>query len=346
MGAVVAGIVDVAARAGVSVATVSRALRGLPNVAAPTRRRVLDAAEALDYVVHPHASRLAAGRTRTIGMVVPLFTQWYFTQVVHGAESVLAAQGYDVLLYNVGGPESRERFFATLPFRRRVDGIILIDLALTPAEEEALGGLAEPVTLVGSSRGRFPTVSIDNRAATTAATRHLADLGHVRIATITGSPDDQLHFTAPPERLEAHRAVLAERGLPSGPELEEPGCFTLQGGAAAMARLLPAAPTGVVAASDEMAIGALRTLREAGLEVPGDVSVIGFDDHELAAFVDLTTISQPVVAQGEVAAGLLLDALEVVGPPRHVQLPTALVVRGTTGPAAVRAVREDAVAEA
>ncbi len=329
----VAGIADVASRAGVSVATVSRALRGLPNVAEPTRRRVLDAAKELDYVAHPHASRLAAGRTRTIGMVVPLFTQWYFTQVVHGAEAVLAAQGYDLLLYNVGGPQSRERFFSTLPFRRRVDGIILIDLALTEAEADALDGLAEPVALVGSTGGRFPTVSIDNRAATATATRHLAGLGHVRIATITGSPDDGLRFTAPIERLEAHRAVLAERGLPSGPELERPGGFTLQGGALAMRRLLPARPTAVVAASDEMAIGALRSLREAGCSVPGDVSVVGFDDHELAAFVDLTTVAQPVVSLGEVAAGLLLDALDARRPAPHVQLPTTLVVRGTTAPA-------------
>jgi DNA-binding LacI/PurR family transcriptional regulator len=330
------GINDVATRAGVSVATVSRALRGLPNVAPSTRRRVLDAARELDYVADPHASRLAAGRTRTVGMVVPYITQWFFTQVVSGAEAVLAAAGYDILLYNVGGSAGRDRFLATLPFRKRVDGIIVIDLPLDAAAQDLLATLGTPVVMVGVPSRIFPTVTIDNVAAGVAATRHLANLGHERIGLVSSLPDDPLGFAAPIERRRGYLRVLAERGLDLRPELDVPGGFSMSGGAEAMAALLSVAapPTAVFAESDEMAIGALKTIRDAGLRVPEDLSVIGFDDHAMAEFVGLTTVAQPVVEQGEVAAQLFLDRLTSGGasPPPAVELPTKLRVRATTGP--------------
>lgn len=330
-----ASIQDVAAMASVSVATVSRALRGLPNVAPSTRTRVLEAADALRYVADPHASRLAAGRTCTVGIVVPMFTQWFFTQVVSGAEAVLAAAGYDVLLYNVGGPEGRDRFLSTLPFRKRVDGIIVIDLPLDAAEQGVLAALDLPVVLVGISSDIFASVTIDNVAAGVAATRHLANLGHARIGLISSLPDDPLAFTVPIERRRGYQLALRASGLDVRPELDVPGGFSLQGGAEAMAQLLSTdrPPTAVFAESDEMAIGALKTLRDAGLRVPDDVSVVGIDDHDMAEFVGLTTVAQPVVEQGEVAAQLFLEAVagDRDGVP-HVQLPTKLRVRATTGP--------------
>jgi LacI family transcriptional regulator, repressor for deo operon, udp, cdd, tsx, nupC, and nupG len=331
-----ASIQDVATRAGVSVATVSRALRGLPNVAPSTRSRVLDAALELHYVADPHASRLAAGRTKTVGIVVPLFTQWFFTQVVSGAEAVLAAAGYDVLLYNIGGPDGRERFLRTLPFRKRVDGIIVIDLPLSPSEQGVLGDLHLPVVMVGVASSLFPTVTIDNVAAAISATRHLVNLGHERIGLISGLPEDPLAFTAPIERRRGYRQALQASGLEVRRQLDVPGGFSLQGGAEAMAQLLATErpPTAVFAESDEMAIGALKTLRDSGLRVPDDVSVIGIDDHEMAEFVGLTTVAQPVQAQGEVAGKLFIAAIagayEDAVP--HIELPTKLRVRSTTGP--------------
>lgn len=331
-----ASIGDVAARAGVSVATVSRALRGLPNVAPSTRERVLAAAAELRYVADPNAARLATGRSRTVGMVVPLFTQWFFTQVVSGAEAVLAASGYDVLLYNVGEPSGRERLLSEAPFHKRVDGIIVIDLPLDDAEQQALAALDLPVVLVGIASTRFPTVTIDNLAAARTATRHLVNLGHERIALISGMPDDPLHFAAPVLRRLGYQQVLNEAGLDVRPELDVPGNFSMRGGAEAMAQLLAVdnPPTAVFAESDEMAIGALKTVRNAGMAVPDDISVIGFDDHETAEYVELTTIHQPVSEQGELAAGMLLERVQPGQPqePASVVLPTKLVVRSTTGP--------------
>ena len=331
-----ASIGDVAARAGVSVATVSRALRGLPNVAPSTRARVLAAASDLQYVVDPHASRLAAGKTRTMGMIVPLFTQWFFTQVVSGAEAVLAASGYDVLLYNVGSPTSRERVLTDLSFRKRVDGVIVIDLPLTEEQERRLERLDLPVVLVGIPSVRFPNVTIDNLMAARTATRHLVNLGHEHIGLISGMPDDPLRFRAPLERRTGYRQVLMEAGLEVRDELDVPGNFSMRGGAEAMAQLLGVEhpPSAVFAESDEMAIGALKTVRDAGLRVPDDVSIVGFDDHEVAEYVGLTTVSQPVSDQGEVAAGLLLERVQAdqEASPPSVVLPTKLVVRTTTGP--------------
>lgn len=330
-----ASIGDVAARAGVSVATVSRALRGLPNVAPSTRERVLAAAAELRYVADPHASRLAAGRTRTVGIVVPLLTPWFFTQVVSGTEAVLAAAGYDVLLYNVGGADGRERFLAELPFRKRVDGVIVIDLPLSEQEQGRFAETGLPCVLVGVTSTRFPSVTIDNVAAARKAVQHLVELGHERIALISGLPDEPFEFKAPLERRAGYRQVLAEAGLSPRPELDVPGNFSTQGGEEAMAHLLAGGhpPTAVFAESDEMAIGALEGVRDAGLGVPQHVSVVGFDDHDMAQYVGLTTVRQPVSEQGEVAAGLLLECMRGGdAAPSSVVMPTTLVVRTTTGP--------------
>lgn len=340
-----ASIRDVAARAGVSVATVSRALRGLPHVAPGTRARVLGAAQELRYVADPHAARLAAGRTTTIGMVVPLLHQWFFGQVVSGVEAVLDAAGYDLLLYNVSRPETRARFLASQPFRKRVDGLIVVDLPLDDGAQATLAHAATPVVTVGIRSARFPSITIDNVAGAATASRHLVNLGHEHIGLIGNHPDDPLHFTAPLERRKGYQSVLRDQGLAVRPDLDVPGGFSLEGGAEAMAVLLAAKhpPTAVFSMSDEMAVGALRTVRNAGLRVPGDISVVGFDGHEMAEVLGLTTVAQPVVAQGEAAARRLLEVIAGADPdaPHPAVLPTALRVRETTGPPSTRFPAQD-----
>jgi LacI family repressor for deo operon, udp, cdd, tsx, nupC, and nupG len=331
-----ASIGDVAQLAGVSVATVSRAIRGLPNVSPATRDRVLKAAADLQYVAHPHASRLAAGRTMTVGMAVPLLTQWFFTQVVAGAEAVLAANGYDVLLYGVPDEGAMRRFADDTHFSKRVDGLILVDLPMSDDELRGMCGRG-PLVTVGVASSCAPSVTIDNVEAAATATRHLVNLGHRRIGLISHLPPQALAFTAPLHRRQGYERVLTDAGLRVREELIVPGNFVLQGGAEAMAQLLgvDGPPTAVFAESDEMAIGALKTVRDAGLQVPGDISIVGFDDHDMAAYTDLTTIAQPAMRQGETAATLLLDLMRGStddGEVTSVVMPTRLVVRATTGP--------------
>ncbi|KAB2350092.1 LacI family DNA-binding transcriptional regulator [Actinomadura rudentiformis] len=329
---------DVARLAGVSPATVSRALRGLPRVSEVTRARVVQVADELGYVISPSGSRLASGRTHTVGVVVPYVNRWFFGQVITGVESVLRAAGFDLLLYNLGGDAGRDRFFAEMPLRRRVDAVMVLSLPIGDAEAEAFRALRVPIGLVGSAVEGFAGVRIDDVAGATAAMRHLTHLGHREIALISGGADVPMHFTPPIDRRGAYLDVLDSVGVEYTPDLEAAGDFTMAGGEQAMGELLGRSrrPTAVFAQSDEMAFGAMRTIRRAGLRVPEDISVVGFDDHDMADLLDLTTVRQPVVEQGATAATMLLDWLASGEPPAEPAkvLPTRLIVRGSSAPLA------------
>lgn len=338
-----ATIDDVARAAGVSVATVSRALRGLPNVAPSTRDRVLAAAAELQYVAHPQASRLATRRSQTVGFVVPMLGQWYYAQLFSGVEAALAASGYDVLPFTFGGPDGVAGFFEQLPYRKRVDGLIVVDAPL--AEQEVARVVADGLATVtvGFTGAGAASVTVDDRAAARLAVTHLTGLGHRRIAMIGGMEDDPFHFSVPVDRRRGYVEALAAVGVTPEPGLVVPGNFSLEGGVEAMHRLLHLAdpPTAVFACSDEMAIGAMQVARDAGLAVPEDLSIVGFDDHDVSEYIGLTTVRQDVVALGETAAALLLEQLpsepdDATGSPgasrRQVVHPTRLVVRRTTAP--------------
>ncbi|MGR6321731.1 LacI family DNA-binding transcriptional regulator [Micromonospora soli] len=348
---------DVARLAGVSTATVSRALRGLPTVSAATRHRVLAAAEQLQYAVSPSASRLAGGKTGTVAVVVPRITRWFFATVVEAVEDHLHENGYDLLLYNLGGREqTRRRVLRTADLHKRVDAIILVATPLRPADVTALTKLDLPGVTISSGSGvpGWPCVRIDDVAAGRSATRHLLDLGHTRIAHISGDPDDELAFTTHLDRRRGYQEALRAAGIRPDPTLDIESQFTIDGGTRAATELLARGelPTAIFAACDEMAMGAMTALRDAGLRVPQDVSVIGVDDHYLAGALGLSTIAQPAAEQGLLAARILLDPLGVRAadpyaglvpsqagaktgrdtPTRPVILPTRLVVRESTAP--------------
>ncbi len=328
-------IEDVAARAKVSVATVSRALRGLPNVAPSTRERVLAAARELSYVADPSAARLATGRSRTIGLAVPMLGQWVYSKVFSGVEAVVVAAGYDVLPFSLSGPGGMSGFVESLPFRKRVDGLLLVDAHLDEAQFARVRSAGAAMVTIGSRCECASSLVVDNVAAARLAVGHLTGLGHRRIALIGGIDDDPFHFTVPVERHQGYVEALGAAGVEPDPELVVPGNFSLEGGAEAMYRLLELSepPTAVFCASDEMAIGAMQVARDAGLRVPEELSVLGFDDHDVSEYVGLTTIRQDVVGLGERGATMLLDGLrDPDRPPVHERHPTRLVVRRSTAP--------------
>jgi LacI family transcriptional regulator, repressor for deo operon, udp, cdd, tsx, nupC, and nupG len=333
---VAASIEDVARRAGVSIATVSRALRGLPDVATTTRDRVLEAAAALDYVASPFAARLASGRTATVGLVVPFVNRWFFAEVIDTVETSLRRAGFDLLLYNLGDEAGRQRFFDVMPMRKRVDAVLVASLVLSDEEIAALQSLGCPVGLLGLNRDGFLSTRIDDIGSARTAVAHLTDLGHRRVALIGGDTDDPMRFTPPLHRADGYREALAAVGVSPDPELDVLGYFTIAGGEEACRTLmaLPQPPTAIFAESDEMAYGALRALRRSGLRVPQDVAIIGFDDHPTAELMDLSTIRQPVAEQALDASTRLLAAVATPQNPagHDVVLETELIVRGSTDP--------------
>lgn len=334
------GIEDVAREAGVSTATVSRALRGMPNVSAATRERVEAAARRLGYRPSPSASALASGRSRTIGLLTPWVNRWYFSNVIEGAERRLRQAGYDALLYSFAVSEQgRSPRVDPEVLRRRVDGILVVGLPLEVSEVRALEVLDLPIVFVGTGHGDHPVVGIDDEALAVAATRYLLGLGHRTIGHITGTPDDLRHWTPPVERRRGWYRALSDAGVTVAPTWEEFGFFDIAGGTASTHRLLDRHPevTALFVASDEMAMGALLAARERGLRVPEDLSLVGVDGHEISELVGLTTMSQPVVRQGTEAAAMVLELIGEAGSavsdvPRRVTFPATLVERATAGP--------------
>ncbi len=333
-------IVQVAERAGVSPATVSRSLRGVAKVAPETRERVLRAASELSYVPSPAATSSAAGSRPSVAVIVPFITRWFFATVTSGAVNVLRDRGYDAVLYHLGSADIRDQFFERIPLDPRVQGILTLSMPLTEEHTLALRALDLPMVSVGTTVPGSPSVGIDEGGAARAAVNHLAHLRHERIGFISGEPDDpRFEFVSSDARRRGYEQALREAGLAVDDRLVASGAHGPEGGAAAMAQLLarPILPTAVFAEYDELAIGALWALRRSGLDVPGDVSVVGVDDHQMSQMLDLTTVAQSVAAQGEIAAELLVQVLQDEadgGATRPVVLPTRLVLRGTTSPPA------------
>jgi LacI family transcriptional regulator, repressor for deo operon, udp, cdd, tsx, nupC, and nupG len=328
-------IEQVAERAGVSVATVSRALRGLPNVAPSTRERVAAIARDLGYRADPFATRLASGRSRTVGVVVPMINSWYFANVVAGAEAVCATEGYDLLVLCLPAARSRrEAVTAAASLERRVDGLVFVEVPLRTEDVAALAASGLGVVTIGQRVGPFSSVVVDNAGIGAMAAEHLLDLGHRHIAVIGAQADDPASFDVPALRIDGIRRALANRRIGLHDAAVDFGEFTAEGGASAAHRLLAArpAPTAIIALSDEMAFGALATARELGICVPRDLSVIGIDDHDAAGAIGLTTVRQHVHDHGALAARALLDHFgDTTRPPDRLTDAYELVPRDTTG---------------
>jgi LacI family repressor for deo operon, udp, cdd, tsx, nupC, and nupG len=336
------GIVEVAALAGVSPATVSRALRGLPGVSVTTRATVEKAAEALGYVASPSAAALTTGRTSAIGVMAPWISRWFFSAVIEGAQEVVAEQGYHTLLYPLGAnaaPASAS-MTDTRSLHKRVDGVLCLNVprGTTPA---SLQDLRVPLVTVGSSVPGISGVLVDDVEVGHSATRHLLDLGHRRIAFLGHDPDDRYGFSVAADRARGYAAALAEFDIEVDPDLVGRTGFAIDAGTTAMDLLWERTgadpgrrPTAVFAVSDEVAMGVLHSARTHGLRVPEDLSVIGVDNHDMAYLFELTTIGQPVREQGRIAARMLLAHMQVDEPtaPQVVTLRPGLIRRATTGP--------------
>lgn len=332
-------IADVARLAGVGRGTVSRVLNDRANVDPATRARVLAAIKELDFVPSPTARRLSLGRTQTVAVILPFLTRPSAVERLRGIEFALAAASYDLIVFNVETVDRREAVFRDLPRPERVDGLIIVSLSPNASEFERIERSGLPTVLVDAHQRALPRVVADDVLGGKLAAQHLIGLGHRRIGFIGDIPRTPLAFTSSRLRLTGVRRAISGAGLRLPASLVGIGDHSRRRASELAARMLatPRPPTGIVCASDTQAAGALEAVAYLGLVVPGDVSVTGYDDLELADHLGLTTIRQPLFESGVRAVQRLLHSLAggPAEPLREVQ-GISLVVRRTTAPPPVR----------
>ncbi|NJC23591.1 DNA-binding LacI/PurR family transcriptional regulator [Arthrobacter pigmenti] len=307
------GIKDVAALAGVSTATVSRALNGNGQVSERARLKVLEAAKHLDFVPSFSASSLASGRNRNVGVVVPSVNRWYFSQIVDSVAASLLDAGYDLTLYNLSeGAEHRDRVLSEFLLRQRCDGVISVSLQLSKTELGQLLAVGKPIVGIGGPLPGADTISVNEFSIAQLATEHLVGLGHRRIAYIGGPEDAAKDFNISEGRRRGYEVAMEQAGIKIVPSWLAYAPFTIAGGYASAKQMLGYPrnrPTAVFCASDEMAIGTIVAARELGLRVPDALSVIGIDGHDLGEVFGLTTIAQFPELQGAHAVERMLELL-------------------------------------
>jgi DNA-binding LacI/PurR family transcriptional regulator len=308
-------------------------------VAESTQQHVITVAAQLGYVASATAAGLATGRSRAVGVIVPKIDGWFYSTVLASAQNELLKAGLDLTLYRLGDDaDARARVFEQLALRGRTDGLLAVSLEVTQEEAGKLRAAGTPIVSLGGPIHGIRSVSVDEIEMSAVVTDHVAQLGHRRIALISGTPG-RSDLLLPVKRQVGYELALQHRGIAVDASLIETGSFSVESGYQAAVHLLRdprRRPTALVAVSDEMAMGAMLAARRLGLEVPRDVSVAGIDDHEHAAFFGLTTVAQHPGAQGARAVRLLLRQLatnEGADEALHDDpQPFELVVRTSTAP--------------
>jgi LacI family transcriptional regulator len=329
---------DVAKRAGVSRSTVSRVINDHPNVSEAVRKRVLKVIQKTGYHPHAAARTLASQRSWMIGLVLPhsvsqFFTDPYYLYLTKGIAQACNQYNYTLAYFLVGTRADEEKIFPRVSRKGLLDGVLV--QSGHHGDQQIIGDLIDakmPMVVAGRPfrSDNVSYIDIDNTKASFNAVSHLIRLGHQRIGTIAGPQSSTVGL----DRMEGYLKALTERGQPINKALITQGDFTEAGGYSAMQRLLSAKPDAVFAASDAMAIGAMRAVREAGLRTPDDVAFVGFDDLPTAALADvqLTTVRQPVEQFGVRAVELLIEQIENgIKSPRHIIMDTELIIRESCG---------------
>lgn len=330
-----ANIKDVALQAGVSVTTVSHVVNGTRFVSDTARQRVETAVRELGYVPSAVARSLKHNTTRTFGMVIPNNSNPYFAEIIRGVEDRCFAAGYNVILCNSNDDPERQAAYLRVLAEKRIDGLVFVATGSDAVVRATLGGLNMPLVLLDREVSGISgdLVEVNHVLGSQMATRHLLELGHPRIACISGPPG----LSPSSQRRAGWKQALEETGVERRESDLARGDFTARGGYLAMQVLLKRRPrpTAVFVCNDLMAFGALAAAREAGVALPQQLSIVGFDDIDLAAFSapPLTTVAQPKQQIGTVAAELLLDRVSNGrSDNRQMILDPELRIRASTAP--------------
>ncbi|MGA3244457.1 MAG: LacI family DNA-binding transcriptional regulator [Bacteroidota bacterium] len=330
-------IYDIAREAKVGIGTVSRVFNDHPSVSKETRERVLRVANRLSYRPHPYARGLARKRTNSIMAVIPFFTTFFFMEILQGVQSKLSGLDCDLILCGVNHPDQVEESLRHHVLRNRVDGILFFSMRMPETFVEQFLNHRTPLVLVDAYHKSFDSLAVDNQQGAYEATNHLIAFGHHRIGMLNAN----IESIPARERLRGFRKAMEEAALPidaalvknsSSPRLDG---FTRESGYEIMQQFIALGkkmPTAIFVSSDIQAAGALTALGEAGLKCPDDISIVGFDDIELATHLGLTTMRQPMYEMGVLAADVLLARLEEPKrEPVHTMFVPKLIVRKTAG---------------
>jgi len=327
---------DVAREAGVGVGTVSRVLNNSDSVSASTREKVQAAITQLNFFPSVTARRLSLGKTQTIAVVLPFFTWPSYVERLRGLDVSLVESGYDLVLYSIDTPSRRDDVLEKLIGGDRVDGVIIMTLGLSDAIVARFLNAGIAVVLVDSFHPELPSIGVDDVLGGYEATRHLIELGHRRIAFIGDYMENDMGFRSVEKRFVGYYQALEEADLPFSPAYHQQGPHGRRSAQKMARALLQLAepPTAIFVHSDTMAIGAIEAAQQLGLEVPGDLSVVGYDDIDVAELLRLTTVRQQLYESGHRAGQLLLEHLagRPFVAPLSITLPVELVVRQTTAP--------------
>lgn len=323
-------IYDVAREAGVSISTVSNALNRPEKVGEVTRARVMQVADELGYMPKPEAASLARRSLRRVGVFAPFTSYASFLRRLAGVLEVAGERGIEVSIFDHGSAARLESpVLESVPLQARFDGVIVMGMELDATVEKRLHERGLPVVLVDADSRVFPSLVIDDDGAGALAAEYLLSLGHRRFGYVSEVQTSDYESQSV-RRLHGFRAVLEEHGgctlearqtLPTVEAAEAAGLELLQ---------LPDRPSALIAHFDLMSAGLLRAARKLGMQVPAEVSVVGFDDGDVAEAADLTTVRQPFEDSGRVAMRMLLSAMSAPGPRVRSRLALELVVRGTT----------------
>ena len=329
---------DVAKQAGVSRSTVSRVINEHPNVRADVRKRVLEVIESTGYHPNAAARTLASQRSWTIGLVLPhsvsvFFTDPYFSHLTKGIAQACNQHNFTLALFIVGTKKDEEKIFPRISRKGLLDGVIV--QSGHHGDQKIIGHMVDtkiPFVVAGRPfrSDNVSYIDIDNVNAAYNAVSHLIRIGRHRIGTISGPASSAVGI----DRMKGYRKAMTARGLIVDETLIAEGDFTETGGYYAMKKLIPFKPDAIFAASDVMALGAMRAASDANLNIPEDIAFVGFDDLPNAVFSDiqLTTVRQPVVRFGIQAVETLIDLIENgINPPRHIILDTELIIRDSCG---------------
>ena len=331
-------IYDVAKKAGVGIGTVSRAINNSPRISSQTKAKVDQAIQELKYQPHALAQGLARKKTNMVAIIVPVFTGYFYLELLRGIQQEISKYQYDLLLFSVDQTEKTEIFLKRTLQERKVDGVLLISLGISDHYVKKFLQSQFPIVLIDSDHNGLDSLTVENEQGAYLATKHLINLGHTRIGMI----DAQLKSIPAKMRLEGYQKALRDHRIPynrrylviSDSDIEKDG-FNREAGYTAMKQLLQInknRPTAVFVSSDIQAAGAIKAIKECGLNIPEDVSIIGFDDIELAQYMGLSTVRQPMYEMGGTAVEILMKKISgEESKPVKKRFETQLVIRDSCG---------------